>query len=733
MVGKNGVSLVLRKKPAGKLLNKAHQVDREYRILKALSHTGVPVPAVYALCTDTDVIGQMFYVCEYLAGRVMRDFASVSSYSEREAMVREMARVLATLHAVDVEKVGLKDFGPEGNYYRRQMRIWSRQWEQSRVDPVPAMDELISHLGNIEPQARTTIVHGDYRLENLMWHPTAPRIIGVLDWEISTLGDPRADVAYNQLSQRWQGGADGSVPDFKGIPDDAECVRLYCAYAQQPAGISNWGFHLAFAAFRLSAIAAGVYKRALQGNASDGKGALRYGPMVGLVAQIGLDVGREFQGVTLGAVQSHNRLPVDERTVWYNSPHNTSAYSESMLRQGAALLPISEHALDTLVAVNEFMNAHVFPAEGEYMRNHHAAVSPWTVNPTIERLKKLAKKQNLWNLFLPSESGFTNLEYARMAELMGQIAWASEVFNCAAPDTGNIEILHLFATPSQRKQWLEPLLAGEIRSCFSMTEPEVASSDARNICLTIERRGDNYVLNGRKWYISGAGDPRCTISIVLGKSDKGQSMILVPMNTPGVNVIRPCGVFGGDDSPHGHMEIVYDNVIVPITSILHEEGKGYEIAQARLGPGRIHHCMRSIGVAQRALKTMIERASERVVFGKPILAKSSAQDAVAESALEIEQCRLLTLQAAHLIDKKGSRGAFQHVAMIKIAAPRMSLRVIDRAIQMHGAKGVSQDTWLSYAYAGQRTLRLADGPDEVHLMVLAKRVIKEMATLDAKL
>jgi acyl-CoA dehydrogenase len=314
------------------------------------------------------------------------------------------------------------------------------------------------------------------------------------------------------------------------------------------------------------------------------------------------------------------------------------------------------------------------------------------------------------------------------------VVWSAEVFNCSAPDTGNMEILHRFGTPEQKARWLDPLLDGSIRSCFGMTEPDVASSDARNIQLTISKVGSNYVLNGRKWYISGAGDPRCKVCIVMGKmegSDNApshlqQSMVLVSMDAPGLSIVRACGVFGGDDSPHGHMELVFKDVVVDAkSSILWDEGMGFAIAQARLGPGRIHHCMRSIGCAQRALHWMMLRSSERKVFGAPIISRANARDTIAESRLEIEQCRLLTLHAAHMMDKVGNKAAAQHIAMIKIAAPRMACAVVDRAIQMHGAKGLSQDSWLNFAYANQRTLRLADGPDEVHLMSLAKTVISD--------
>jgi aminoglycoside phosphotransferase (APT) family kinase protein len=511
----SGQRFVLRKKPAGTLLAKAHQVDREFRILSALSKTAVPVPRVYALCSDDAVIGQMFYICEYLEGRVLRDLSSVPP-AERAPMMTELARVLALLHRVDFAAVGLRDFGQEGNYYRRQLRVWSDQWKKSQVEPVPRLDELIQRLGDeMQEQRKTTIVHGDYRLENVMFHPTQPRIIGVLDWEISTIGDPRADVAHCSLQYHWD-GVDGSMGEKTGTPSEADFVASYCHFSGQSShGIDKWGWHIAFAFFRMAAIGAGVYKRALQGNASDGKNALKYGPIVQLAAEAGLDALTRLGETTVGKVapvRGRNYLPTDPKTAWYNLPSNRSAYTDEELREGSSLLQMTARAVDLLVAVNTFMNEHIFPAEGEYIRHHHEASDPWEANPVIERLKVLARKQGLWNLFLTSESGLTNLEYARMAEVMGQVVWASEVFNCSAPDTGNMEILHLFGTPDQKKMWLEPLLDGHIRSAFGMTEPDVASSDARNITLSIAREGSDFVLNGRKWYISGAGDHRCKVS-----------------------------------------------------------------------------------------------------------------------------------------------------------------------------------------------------------------------------
>ncbi|MDZ4265526.1 MAG: acyl-CoA dehydrogenase family protein [Mycobacterium sp.] len=376
-----------------------------------------------------------------------------------------------------------------------------------------------------------------------------------------------------------------------------------------------------------------------------------------------------------------------------------------------------------------FMTEHVFPAEASYdAYRHEKGPDDHTVPPVVEELKKLAKEQGLWNLFLPSESGLTNLEYAPLAELSG---WsgdiAPEVLNCAAPDTGNMETLHLFADDEQREQWLEPLLNGEIRSAFAMTEPAVASSDARNIQTTMLRDGDDYVINGRKWWITGVADPRCTIMIVMGRtnpdaaSHQQQSMILVPVDTPGVTIERSLPVFGWQDQ-HGHCEISFDNVRVPVSNLLGEEGGGFAIAQARLGPGRIHHCMRAIGVAERAMALMIDRVQKRIAFGKPLAEQGMVQQQIALSRNQIDQARLLCHKAAWTIDQHGnkSREAQKQVAQIKAIAPQMACDVIDRAIQVHGGAGVSDDFPLARLYAWHRAMRLFDGPDEVHMRTIAR-------------
>ena len=390
-----------------------------------------------------------------------------------------------------------------------------------------------------------------------------------------------------------------------------------------------------------------------------------------------------------------------------------------------------------------FMDAHIYPNEKRFfaeIAENRAKGNAWIPTKIVEELKPLARKAGLWNLFLPhskrAPQGLTNLEYAPLCEIMGRVPFAAEIFNCSAPDTGNMETLERYASEDIKDQWLEPLLRGEIRSAFLMTEPAVASSDATNIQCSIRREGNEYVINGLKWWSSGAGDPRCAVYIVMGKTDpeaprhSQQSMIVVPANTPGIKVLRPLTVFGYDDAPHGHMEVELKNVRVPVGNLMLGEGRGFEIAQGRLGPGRIHHCMRTVGSAERALELMCKRLNSRVAFGKTVSSQGVWHERIADARIMIEQARLLTLKAAYMMDTVGNKIAKSEIAMIKVIAPNMATQIIDWAIQAHGGGGVSDDFPLAYAYAHQRTLRLADGPDEVHRNSIAKlELARHIATM----
>jgi acyl-CoA dehydrogenase len=403
-----------------------------------------------------------------------------------------------------------------------------------------------------------------------------------------------------------------------------------------------------------------------------------------------------------------------------------------------------KHWRDRVMA---FMDAHVYPAVETYDRQEEAG-DRWKVIPILEELKAKAKAEGLWNLFLPPSpehdegefhgAGLSNLDYALCSEQMGRVSWASEVFNCSAPDTGNMEVLHRYGSPEQKAKWLKPLLAGQIRSAFLMTEPAVASSDATNIETRIERDGDHYVINGRKWWSSGVGDPRCKIAIVMGKTDpkaarhQQQSQILVPLDTPGIKVEKMLPVFGFDDAPHGHAQVLLENVRVPAGNILLGEGRGFEIAQGRLGPGRIHHCMRTIGKAEEALEKMVKRLSSRTAFGRKIIEYSIWEQRIAEARTDIEMNRLLCLKAADMMDKVGNKTAQLEIAMIKVAAPNMALRIIDQAIQAFGGAGVSDDAGLARDYASMRTMRLADGPDEVHNRAIARLELRKYANAPTK-
>ncbi|CAM0907689.1 unnamed protein product [Alopecurus aequalis] len=750
---------VLRKKPAGAILQSAHAVEREFQVLKALgTYTDVPVPKVFCLCTDASVIGTPFYIMEYLEGVLYLDTNLPGiTPAKRKAIYLSAAKTLADVHKVDVSAVGLQKYGKRDNYCKRQVERWERQYLQSTGEGKPPryqkMLDLIRWLKENVPEEDsstglgTGLVHGDYRIDNLVFHPTEDRVIGVLDWELSTLGNQMSDVAYNCMTYiidstpteniSYGGFKPPVIPD--GVPQLEEYLAVYCAMSARPWPAANWRFYVAFSLFRGASIYAGVYHRWTMGNASGGERAKFAGKAGNVMVDCAWDYINRDNVLREGPATGMHVSKAPGQEFWSEQEGSTLANGQGRFVPNEKVMQLREKIL-------KFMKDHVYPKEDELYK-HALSTSRWTVHPEEENLKALAKQEGLWNLFIPLDSaarareimglsgssddlllgaGLTNLEYGYLCEIMGRSVWAPQIFNCGAPDTGNMEVLLRYGTKEQQEQWLVPLLEGKIRSGFAMTEPQVASSDATNIECSISRQGDFYVINGRKWWTSGAMDPRCKILILMGKTDfsaprhKQQSMILVDINTPGVQVKRPLLVFGFDDAPHGHAEITFENVRVPATNILLGEGRGFEIAQGRLGPGRLHHCMRLIGAAERGMNMMVERALSRTAFGKRIAQHGSFQSDLAKCRIELEQTRLLVLEAADQLDRHGNKKARGILAMAKVAAPNMALKVLDMAMQVHGAAGLSSDTALSHLWATARTLRIADGPDEVHLGTIAK-------------
>ncbi|XP_045056966.1 acyl-CoA dehydrogenase family member 10 isoform X3 [Desmodus rotundus] len=711
--------LVLRKKPPGTLLPSAHAVEREFRIMKALANAGVPVPKVLDLCEDSRIIGTPFYLMEYCPGLVYKDPTLPGlEPSQRWAIYTAMNRVLCKIHSVDFKAMGLEDYGKHGDYIPRQVQTWIKQYRASETSTIPAMERLIEWLPlHLPQQQKITVVHGDFRLDNLLFHPENTEVLAVFDWELSTLGDPLADVAYSCMAHYLPPefpilpGLGGRDLTQLGIPTAEEYFRMYCLHMGIPP-IENWNFYMAFSFFRVAAIVQGVYKRSLTGQASSAA-AEHSGELTELLSDLawefavkeGFRVFNKMPASKPSAGSYHTRagpwslLDMPGRRSYSSLPESSSAHSS---KGTLAITPegLSQRVRELYRQLEQFMERHVYPTEPE-LRSHQASAERWTPSPLVEDLKEKAKAEGLWNLFLPVDTdpegkygaGLTNVEYAHLCELMGTSLYAPEIFNCSAPDTGNMELLVRYGTEEQKARWLVPLLEGKVRSCFAMTEPQVASSDATNIESSVREEDGFYVINGHKWWISGVLDPRCQLCVFMGKTDphaprhQQQSMLLVPMDTPGIKIIRPLTVYGLEDAPGGHGEVLFEQVRVPKESMVLGPGRGFEIAQGRLGPGRIHHCMRLIGHSERALALMKARVKSRVAFGKPLVEQGSILADIARSRVEIEQARLLVLKAAHLMDVAGNKAAALDIAMIKMVAPSMAYQVIDRAIQVRRPDG----------------------------------------------
>ncbi|XP_037613330.1 acyl-CoA dehydrogenase family member 11 isoform X2 [Sebastes umbrosus] len=686
------------------------QVDREYRVQKALFSVGFPVPQPLLHCTDAEIIGTEFYLMEHVKGRIFRDLRLPGvSAAERSALYVAAVEALAKLHSLDLASLNLNGYGKGSGYCKRQVSTWTKQYNAAAHRDIPAMNELSDWLMKNLPanDNEVTLVHGDFRLDNLIFHPTEARVIAVLDWELSTTGQPLADLAYFLMPHYWPPSVSisstmGSLKGIEGIPTVGELSSIYCRCRGIPSALPQLNFYLALSVFKMAGIAQGIYARHLLGNAS-APNAAQFSQCVEPLAKVALQL-----------AQRSDAGPTEEGLFLQ------TAKGRVVLQQ-----------------VKDFMRQYVLPAQqevAEYYSKHAQSPQRWHTTQIVEDLKVKAREAGLWNLFLPAISGLSQLDYAYIAEETGRLLFAPEVFNCQAPDTGNMEVLHMFGSEEQKKKWLEPLLRGEIRSCFCMTEPDVASSDATNMECTLQREEDNYVINGKKWWSSGAGNPQCKIAIVMCRSGSldvssrhGQhSMILVPMDTPGVKLVRPLTVFGQDDAIHGgHFEVHFENVRVPASNIILGEGRGFEIAQGRLGPGRLHHCMRAVGVSELALELLCQRAASRRTFGKKLYQHEVVAHWIAECRLMIEQTRLLTLHAAHALDTLGSRAARKQISMIKVAAARMACKVVDCAIQVYGGAGVSGDFPLAQMYSYVRTLRIADGPDEVHLSSIAHLELRD--------
>ena len=732
--------LVVRRKPYGPLLKGAHQVDREYKVTSELYKLNYPVARPYCYCDDKSVIGSEFYVSQFVPGRVFHD-SSLSGLpiEQRTQVYSSLVDVLSKLHEIDVSKYpSLTSLASSSKantpYMERQIKSWYQNFTQSLVtdnyeeNTKLLMDKLNSYLlQNVPRQKKTCLVHGDFKLDQVIIHETEPRVICVLDWELVTLGDPLADFAYMCGSFMLPPGIDGllSSPYQKngeatpGVPTLDSLLFLYSSKSGLIPSAKDWNVYQSYVCFRIACIIQGILGRLARGTSFATNPNLR--PSV----------------VTAFAFRAAECVGLTKAEI-----------SLSLRTLAPSIPPLSPRATGFLTTLLKFMKDNVYGENEERfereMREQTLKNKRFGAIPSIvEELKLKAKKEGLWNLFLPDWSGISNRDYATLAEIMGRNLWIAECFNCQFPDTGNMETLHLFGNKNQNETWLEPLKQGKIRSAFVMTEPGVASSDAVQLKTRIERNDSSktYKINGSKWWISGAGDPRCKVFLVLGDTSinlpeeerkkvqrhRRHSIVIVPVNTPGVKIKTPMTAYGYDDAPFGHFEVDFVDVIVPQENLLKEEGAGFEIAQARLGPGRIHHCMRTIGLAQRALELIVHRMRTRTVqAGTPLEKLGSLRAEIADLRIQVEQARLLVLRAATAMDEVGAKNARALISMCKVQVPKAALAVIDRGIQIHGAVGMSHQFPLASWFVRTRTVRFMDGPDASHLEVIAKDIFAHL-------
>jgi acyl-CoA dehydrogenase len=769
---------VLRKAPHGILLKGAHNVTREARIMQNIKNSNktCPIPSIYAIEEDEAILGARFFVMEFVEGYIYRNpRLPDQSHTQRRATYYDLATVLATVHNTNLNSVlNLVGSVPEGktDFCRRQIRIWSQQFTQSSDDikSLTQMQSLLSwlnaNLPNSTDDFALSVVHGDFRLDNIIFGDGGPK--AVLDWELAGIGDSNADLAYcclgyylpevGVLSSFALGGRAASSVLPEGIPSMEEFIAVYKAQLGSERGklvpaitSPEWTFYLCLGLYRIASICAGVYSRALQGNASRGKKALEFKDIVPKLADLGLSL-----------IHSNRLKPTK-----LHSTRNAVADLQAPVHG-----EISDTAKLIISKLRSFLDEVVIPLEAKITNHSNSAVGvwpsrgrKWEINPHLDKARAEAQRRGLWNLWmtkhtaeqlmkshptwpwdrlLPHSVGLSHIDYAHIAMETGRSLYGADACNCMAPDTGNMEIFAHFGTRQQREQWLLPLLEGRIRSCFGMTEPLVASSDPTQLQATATKTEHGWELNGKKWWTTGACDPRCAVCIVVavtgGPEDPAHSrhsFLLVPMDQPGVTVVRPLHVFGYDDAPGGHAETQFCSVKIGFDMIIGREGFGFALAQSRLGPGRLHHCCRLLGHCERAMQEVVRRGTQRQAFGKYLLDLGSNSEKLALNRVYVRQAQLAALDAALELDihdkvvgneqehgskikSKLSSRAVQALAVCKISCPRAAQQCLDLAIQIHGGGGLSADHPLAQMWAAARTLRLVDGPDEVHLLALSR-------------